>query len=294
MSIDRRALLKGLAGFSAMAAGGPANASEAARIVSLDYAAAETLISLGLPPVGVQSADRWNRWVVEPPLPSSVVNIGQDLVVNLEVVASLAPDLIITTPYTDTIRNRLEQFAPVYMVSVYDESGAPLANAYRETRALARLAGIEADAETYLEAADREFHAMHDRLAAKEPAPVSLVNFMDQRHVRVYGASSLYQDVLTRIGVVNAWNQPTNYWGFATVGLEELARYAPRNMHLIAFEPILDEIKPTLAASPIWRTMPVVENDNFDVFPPVLTFGMVPSALRFARLITNYLERANA
>ena len=88
MSIDRRSILKSLFGCAAMASGTASATPGVQRVVSLDYAAAETLISLGLPPVGVQSADRWDRWVVEPALPSSVVNIGQDLVVNLEVIAS--------------------------------------------------------------------------------------------------------------------------------------------------------------------------------------------------------------
>ncbi|MTH95636.1 ABC transporter substrate-binding protein [Roseibium sp. RKSG952] len=289
MSIDRRLFLGGLAGLAASATV-PALAGFSPRIVSLDYAAAETLISLGAPPVGIQSADRWQRWVVEPGLPEGVVNVGQDLAVNLEVIAALKPDMILTTPYTDSLRKRLSVIAPVHKVSVYDQSGTPLVNAYRETGRLGQLAERPAAAARFLETADAEFSAMRDKLAKRPRPPVTLVNFMDNRHVRVYGKSGLYQDVLDRLGLTNAWTRPTNYWGFATVGLEELARQAPSAMHLIAFEPIVDEIRPTLASSPIWRRMPVVEQERFTVFPPVLTFGMVPSALRFARLITNYLE----
>ncbi|MCV0427851.1 MAG: ABC transporter substrate-binding protein [Roseibium sp.] len=290
MSIDRRKFLKGI---WCLAAGAslPASASSTPKIVSLDYAAAETLLAIGVTPAGVQSSDRWDRWVVEPELPRSVVNVGQDLVANLEVIASLRPDLIITTPYTDALRSRLERIAPVYMVSVYDQTGTPLVNAFQETRELGRLAGIAAEAEDYLRSADVEFDTLRSRLAGKNQPPVALVNFMDDRHVRVYGASGLYQDVLDRLELNNAWTRPTNYWGFATVGLEELARAAPPEMHLIAFEPMVEEIKPTLETSPIWRSMPVVQEGNFKVFPPVLTFGMVPSALRFARLITAYLEQ---
>ena len=290
MLIDRRKLLQAACCLAA-GMGSPASAAAAPKIVSLDYAAAETLLSMGITPAGVQSSDRWDRWVVEPELPRSVVNVGQDLVVNLEVVASLRPDLIITTPYTDTLRNRLEAIAPVYMVSVYDQTGTPLANAYRETLELGRLADSSSEAAAFLAAADAEFEALRLELAKKNQPPVALVNFMDDRHVRVYGASGLYQDVLNKLGLENAWTRPTNYWGFATVGLEELARSAPPEMHLIAFEPIVDDIKPTLESSPIWRSMPVVLEGNFEVFPAVLTFGMVPSALRFARLISGYLER---
>ncbi len=288
MSIDRRSFLGGAAALGVSSL--PSLSASASRVVSLDYAAAETLISLGLPPVGVQSSDHWNRWVVEPALPVSVANVGQDLAVNLEVIAALKPDLIITTPYTDMLRNRLAPIAPVHMISVYDQTGAPLKNAYAETVNLGRLTGMPDQVEMFLNTADAEFSLLRNRLAQKNHPPVALVNFMDDRHVRVYGRSSLYQDVLDRIGLENAWTRPTNYWGFATVGLEELARHAPENMHLIAFEPIVDEIKPTLASSPIWRTMPVVQNENYEVFPAVLTFGMVPSALRFGNLIANYME----
>ncbi|WP_420339500.1 iron-siderophore ABC transporter substrate-binding protein [Roseibium sp.] len=288
MSIDRRSFLGGAAALGVSSL--PSLSASASRVVSLDYAAAETLISLGLPPVGVQSSDHWNRWVVEPALPVSVANVGQDLAVNLEVIAALKPDLIITTPYTDMLRNRLAPIAPVHMISVYDQTGTPLKNAYAETVNLGRLTGMPDQAEIFLTTADADFSLLRNRLAQRKRPPVALVNFMDDRHVRVYGQSSLYQDVLDRIGLENAWTRPTNYWGFATVGLEELARHAPENMHLIAFEPIGDEIKPTLASSPIWRTMPVVQNENYEVFPAVLTFGMVPSALRFGNLIANYME----
>lgn len=288
MSIDRRSFLGGAAALGVSSL--PSLSASASRVVSLDYAAAETLISLGLPPVGVQSSDHWNRWVVEPVLPVSVANVGQDLAVNLEVIAALKPDLIITTPYTDMLRNRLAPIAPVHMISVYDQTGTPLKNAYAETVNLGRLTGMPDQAEIFLTTADADFSLLRNRLAQRKRPPVALVNFMDDRHVRVYGQSSLYQDVLDRIGLESAWTRPTNYWGFATVGLEELARHAPENMHLIAFEPIVDEIKPTLVSSPIWRTMPVVQNENYVVFPAVLTFGMVPSALRFGNLIANYME----
>lgn len=46
------------------------------RIVSLDYGLASTLLSLGLPPVGISDLADWGRWVVEPEMPGSVVDIG--------------------------------------------------------------------------------------------------------------------------------------------------------------------------------------------------------------------------
>lgn len=299
MSIDRRAFLAGGAGLAGLLAAGGFPAAAAAgkgalRVVTLDYAAAATLISMGLTPVGVASSDRWGRWVVSPPLPTSVANIGQDLAVNLEVIAALKPDLITTTPYTDTLRARLERIAPVHLVSVYNGTGTPLANARSETLKLGAVTGLVPESEAFLKEAEAEFGALRDRLSGLKTPPLTLVNFMDDRHVRVYGGQGLYQNVLDRLGLQNAWTRPANYWGFTTVGLEELARSAPADMHLIAFEPILNAIKPTLASSPLWRSMPVVAEGNFVTFPAVLNFGMVPAALRLARLLTTYLEGVSA
>ncbi len=286
---DRRIFLKGVAAAATLNPWSAA-AMRAPRVVSLDYAAAATLIELGIPPVGLASADRWGRWVVEPPLPSGVVNIGQDLAVNLEVIASLKPDLILTTPYTDALRPRLETIAPVHEVSIYNDTGTPLKNSIAETRRMGSLLGKDAEAERFLRSASAAFDAARARVSALDPHPVAMINFMDQRHARVYGRHSLYQDVLDRIGLENAWQRPTNHWGFATVGLEELAREAPPAMDLLVFEPLIEDIRPTLASSPLWRQMPVVREGRFVVLPPVLMFGMVPAALRFTRLAIQYIE----
>ncbi|MFD1378870.1 hypothetical protein [Fodinicurvata halophila] len=47
---------------------------------------------------------------------------------------------------------------------------------------------------------------------------------------------------------------------------------------------------PTLDNSPLWTRLPPVEAGRFSVLPPVLMFGMLPSALRFARVLSHHLE----
>jgi len=51
-------------------------AAEPRRIVSLDFGLAETLLEIGVVPVGLTATDDWNDWVAEPRLPALVVNHG--------------------------------------------------------------------------------------------------------------------------------------------------------------------------------------------------------------------------
>lgn len=175
------------------------------RIVSLDYGLASTLLSLGLPPVGISDLADWDRWVVEPPMPKSVVDIGSSFEVNLEILVTLKPDIILTTPYLDELLPKLQSVAKVVRLEVFTpDIGSILPAAIAATRKLAGELGRENEAEQFLARADAFFERCGSRLAGKNLPPVALVNFMDARHVRIYSSPGLFHNVLERIGVRNA------------------------------------------------------------------------------------------
>lgn len=288
IGISRRACLLGAC---ALPLSTPAAwaATAPVRVASLDYGIATTLLSLAITPVGVAAAADWSTWVVEPPLPAGVVDLGSDLEVNLEVLAGLAPDLILTTPYLAALTPTLERIAPVMSLTIYAEGGEPLARSIVATRQLGGRLGAEREAESFLSDAERFFDTCSARVARLDAGPIALVNFMDARHARIYGRHSLYADVMRRIGIENAWAGPTNVWGFQTIAVEELAR-VPAATSLIVFEPVLPDVRPTLDRSPLWRELPFVAAGRVSTLPGVLMFGMVPSAIRFARLVVDHLE----
>lgn len=288
--LTRRTLLQTLA----FAAASPAFGHEGTpRVATLDYGVATTLLKIGITPVGVASAADWDVWVVEPELPAEVVDLGDDLEPNLELLAALRPDLIVSTPYLKPLEQALERIAPVLTVTIYAPDGGALARAEEATRRLGRRLDREAEADAFLERSGAVFERCRERLAGIGPGPIALVNFMDARHARVFGGPGLYQGVLDRIGIENAWPGPTNYWGFQTIGLEELSR-VPEETRLVAFEPVPPDVRPTLAESPLWTSLPFVRADRVSTLPGVLMFGMVPSAVRFAELLTSHLEEVAA
>lgn len=285
----RRACLAGLATAS-LAGRTRADATNPwSRIAALDYGLAETLIALDIAPIAIAAAQDWTRWVVEPPLPAGVVNLGTSREPNLELLRTLRPDVILVTPYLAGIAHRLEQVAPIASIPIYVPEGRPLALAEAALSRLAVATGRDERAHAVLASAEALFAACRARLAARPRLPVGFVSLMDARHIRVYGAKSLFQDVLDRIGLVNAWNGPTSYWGFATLGIEAMAQQADGTLFYL--DPVPPSVLAGLAGNPIWTSLPAVRAGRTHKLPPVLMFGALPSAMRFARLVTEALTR---
>lgn len=299
--LRRRAFLRALSGTLAAkvlaapvwagAADQAPPARRATRIVALDFGLAETLIEIGRPAIALPSLDEWAQWVVEPALPAGTLNLGADREPNLELLAALRPDLIVSTPYLNAIRPLLAPLAPTLTFSVYaPPPGDIYARSIAATRELALALG-ETDAGEHL--IDRTRTKMEETrrdLAACGLGGQKLlvVNILDPRHVRVYGTASLFGGVLERCGLVNGWQRPTNFWGFSTVGVEALA--ASPSSRLLCLEPIPADTLDTLAASPLWASLPFVKAGRIHRLPPVLMFGMLPSAMRFAREISRALQ----
>lgn len=268
----------------------PLGASPAAqRVAVLDWAIAETLFALGEPPVALVAASDWNRFVVEPRLPAGTADIGVQQEVNFELLAALHPDLILTSPFSQDQEPALARIAPVRRFTVFEPTSSPLERPRRLTRELGAMVGAERQAEAVIAYSDAQLAACRARLARLRLPPVLLVGFLDARHVRAYGGVGLYQNVLDTLGLENAWTKPTNAWGFATTGIEGLA--TDKDVRLVAFQPVPPDALPTLAQSPLWRELPFVKAGHMSILPPVLMFGALPAALRFARLLTTELER---
>lgn len=283
--LGRRSLIKAALLMVAV----PARAGEPQRVACLDYALAETMLALGKVPSALPETTDWMRWVVEPPLPASVVNLGRDREVNLELLQSLKPDLILSTPYLAEITPLLERIAPVEIYGIYEEGGAsPLPRAIEVTRRLAQRLGATAAGERLIASTTARFALDRSRLGRTADLPVLAVSFMDARHVRVYGAKSLFQDVLDALGLPNAWRGETNYWGFATVGIEALADCGAAT--LVYLDPLPPDALPTLERSSLWRALPFVREQHLARLAPVLMFGALPSAQRFSRLLTSALD----
>ncbi|MDN3516844.1 ABC transporter substrate-binding protein [Aquisalimonas lutea] len=260
------------------------------RIATLDWTLAETLLALGVTPAAVAQVDAYDAWVREPELPADVVDLGLRTQPNLELLADLEPDRILISPMFANLEPRLRRIAPVDILSLYTPETDTWAEMLSLTRELGRLAGREAAAEQLIADTQARIEALGDRVDDIS-TPLLLVQFMDARHVRVFGDNGLYQAVLDQLGLDNGWPGTTNYWGFATAGLEELAGIDAR---LVVVRPYPAGVEERLESSGLWQALPSVRRGTTITLPPVWSFGALPSARRFAEALVTALEEADA
>nr|WP_240454037.1 ABC transporter substrate-binding protein [Halomonas sp. NO4] len=254
---------------------------EPLRVATLDWTLAETLVALGVEPTAVAQVDAYHDWVGKPALPPSVVDLGLRTQPNLELLASLEPHHILISPMFANLAPRLSRIAPVEHLALY----SPDIETWREMRELTRRVAALVDrpnaAEMLIADTEATLAKLRKQLPAN-PGPLLMAQFMDERHVRVFGDNGLYQAVLDRLGIDNAWPGKTNAWGFALVGIEALAGLEGR---LVVVEPYPAGVEAALGDSGLWRSIPSVRDNSLITLPPVWSFGALPSAQRFAETL---------
>jgi ferric hydroxamate transport system substrate-binding protein len=264
-------------------------ASPRPRIAALGWASAQTLLALGLVPLAVPEIERYGRLVVEPAIPAQVSEIGLRSEPNLELLRQLAPDLIVIDPSLASARARLEQIAPVDIFTTLAPGRRPLATAQEATRRLAARLGLDATCESYLARFETALAGYRTQAAGYHGGPLYLIHELFRNRALVFGSTSLYQDVLDRFGLRNAWTEPSSLYGHTVIGLEELAGVPDARLVLVNSRAA--DVERLLRTHPFLGTLPAIRASRLTVLSDVLFYGGVPAAERFARLLAERLPK---
>lgn len=256
------------------------------RIATVDWTIAETLLALGVTPLAVGDAGPYQAWVGEPRLPAGVVDIGLRTQPNRELLAELKPDRILISPLAAPLAPTLSRIAPVSTIALYDGQTDLWQRLHEVTLTLARMAGKTAEGERLLAGLDRDLASMQAGLPADLP-PLLVVQFIDERHVRVFGRHSLFDAVMTRLGLRNGWQEQTNDWGFSVVSIEQFMTLP--TARLVVVDPIPVGVSERLQEPGLWQHLPLVRQAPVLHLPAVWSFGGVLAARRFAGLLSDAL-----
>lgn len=249
------------------------------RIAVLDWTLAEMALQLGLNTVALTETDGYHQWVGLPKLPASTVEIGLRSTPNLEMLIQVKPDLILLNEGQAGAIPALALIAPCISAAIYTSNGQPYVKAQSELRRLGALFGRSEAAEIAINLAEAAI--VRGRATMRGYArPVYLARFIDERNVMVFGRNSLFQDVLDRMGVINAWTGKTNPWGYAIVGIDRLA--SANEAHLLYLGLSDTDLIQVEAKSAVWRNLPFVRHNRISVLPGMWFFGAVASAEKFA------------
>jgi ferric hydroxamate transport system substrate-binding protein len=254
------------------------------RAAILDWGLTTSVLSLGIVPAGIAEIELYHRWADDFLIPAGVQDVGLRTEPNLEVLAALKPDVILTTPFSESVRPMLERIATTRSFATYTPSGQPLSRSMQVLREVAAVLKAEKKAEDVIARAEETFASLRRSLEGRSVPPLLLAGFMDSRHTRIYGQESLFGNVLDRLGLQNAWKTPTNFWGFSLVGTHELAPYP--DAKLFAIEPIPADAPLSRSGSGLWQSLPFVRAGRVATLPTCWAFGDVSTAIRFARSLT--------
>lgn len=258
------------------------------RVAAIDWAMLETALALGVVPVAATELRQYRAIAVEPAVPPGVADLGLRGLPNYEQLRAVAPDLILISGFYETMRAQLERIAPVFSATIYVPGEPPYARAEAAALALGERLGRLPQARELAATAAAEIERLRGRLRAEAARPVFVASIGDARHFRAFGADSMFGDVLSRLGFTNAWQAETRYSAAAPVGIEALATVP--DAALVVVEPVPPDARRTLAASALWRALPMVREGRVSVLPPVDPFGGLPAAQRFARLFAACLS----
>lgn len=253
------------------------------KIVILEWNYAENLLAVGLQPVGMADIAGYKKWVnAKPELAASVVDVGTRQEPNLEIIASLKPDLIVTTALrAKTSYDKLKAIAPTIVFDPYSEQASKdqYADMVNALKTMADLVGKSAEADKILKDLDKLYEDAKAKLkaAGKEGAQIVLTQAFSNQNaavLRLFTDNSSAMQIYGKLGLKNAY-KPEKFesQGFATGSVESLP--AVQNAHfLYAVQNDDNVFEKQLKDNAVWKGLAFVkENRTYSLGGDMWLFG---------------------
>ncbi|MEJ1200363.1 MULTISPECIES: iron-siderophore ABC transporter substrate-binding protein [unclassified Streptomyces] len=240
----------------------------ATKVVATEWNAVESLVSLGVDPVGVADVKGYKTWDTSVPLKNEPKDIGTRGEPSMDTVASLSPDLIVaTTDLPPAAVKQLREVAPVLEVKSADgtdQIGQMLDNIdliAKATGTTDKAKTIRADFEAKV--AEGKKALADAEMAGQEIAFADGYVTSNQVSVRPYTATSLIGEVNEAIGLKNAWKMKGDEaYGLASTDVEGLTAL-PKGTHFAYIgnddDPNATPFTGALAKNSVWKSLPFVK-----------------------------------
>lgn len=224
-----------------------------ARVVTLDTGELDTMVELGLKPVGVvdYGADGLPAYF-DPKEIEGVEVIGTIDAPNLEAIARLRPDLIVSSKLRhEKLYGQLAQIAP----TVFAERPGV---AWKENFQLfAQAVGREAEAAETVRRYERRVAALNDTLPVPRPA-VSVTRIMADGNIRLYQRANFLGLLLTDLGFPRPAAQNVDDFA-AEVSLEQLDQADGDAIIVAVFDATENTYDDAVLGSPVWKQLAAVK-----------------------------------
>ena len=262
-----------------------ANAEEPKKLVTFDYAIADTLAALQRPPIAMAGLAQYRKLNQEYLLPDTL-ELGLRFQPNFEYLASLEPDSILISPPAHlNLENKLSDIADVMKTRLFGKELNIWQSLEQLTINLGELNDQQQQAQTFIDSVDAELSLIATQIE-RPIDPLLIVEIRDDRHVRVYGPGSLEDMTLTQLGLENAWKGNTNDWGFSTLTIPEAFQLEGKII-LLRSNHAQDVPGSPLPASGLWQHW--LDDTSVSINRNYWPWGGFPSMLRFAESLKDAL-----
>lgn len=259
------------------------------RVVTIEHSMTETVVTLGVQPVGVTDLALYNDLVQVPA--EGAVDVGSRQEPNLEAIAGLDPDLIVAASWRiSDVYEELSAIAP----TITFEGSTDLATLEDYFTTVATALGREAEAQQILADTHQHFDEAAEIIANAEIDPrfvLSLSWYADNLATfRLYTDNTFPVEILEQLGLENTWDGAPNPNGFDVVGIESLGDITDTNFLYITDA----ESAPFYAESPLWNSLPVVQAETaYRLSDSLWLYGGPISAQRFVDAVLDALGLAS-
>ena len=237
------------------------------RIVVLEWAYVEAVLAVGVQPVGVADIEGYHAWVKIPAtLDPAVMDVGTRQAPNLELIATLQPDLIIATSFrVGDSYDELSEIAPTLVFDNYPTDMTHYENMRRTFSTIAEIVGRQAEGEAVLAQMEAKFATARDQLAAAGKAGERFVltqaySSENQAQLRLFTDNALAVQVVMQLGLGNGWEDEPQPYGFTTVSVEALPELG--DLHFFYVVQDDDDVFADSAIAPLWENLEFVQNDH--------------------------------
>ncbi|WP_458121607.1 ABC transporter substrate-binding protein [Paenibacillus sp. Z6-24] len=253
----------------------------AQRVVTLEWTFTEDLVALGVQPVGNADNEQYKIYVSpEAALGSDVTDVGMRNEPNLEAIAALKPDLIISNfDSNKDIYDQLNTIAPTIEYNLNTGNGYDYDKMVEVFNSIATAVGKEDQAKQVLADLDQHYADAKEKLAAAGKSDFHYVitqafTYQNAASLRMFLDNSVVAGTLAKIGLINDWkSDKVENYGFSTVGIEALSKVQDSNFIYIT-QPDDDVFGAAMKDNSVWNGLNFVkEKRTYPLAGTTWTFG---------------------
>lgn len=241
----------------------------AKRVVALEWAEAEMLLSLDANLVGIADPDGFRTWNSAEPLGKGVKDVGMRAEASVDSIVGLEPDLVVLEEERGSpLVRQLEKYVPV-IVTEGSDSKRNLERMREDFTMIGKAVGAEDKAQQVLDDFDADLEEAEKRLSdagatGEKFAMADGWQSGSNISIRMFGKGSLTSDVAEEVGLENAWTGKADpKWGLTTTDVEGLMPLKKeKDLTFIYSASETDVFAKGLSDNAIWQSMPFVKQDN--------------------------------